>query len=218
MSLSQSMGSVVISEGHDRWGWKGFSLALNGVMGKSQPGANQASTSRGLSRPPTSENGNGEAKKGKSQLGPQSSFSFKSAVMNDTIFTKNNGTQWDTSNKRDHRDTSKVNPRAPQVELMLKINLFLGPSGNWEVSEAKIIDPSVRAQPLIHPGAQQIIHQGAKAKQQVHHEAHHVEAHKTHGSKIPPKHEWRPRSISSAQTSREPSPSAQTSREPSLSP
>jgi hypothetical protein len=209
------MGSVVIPEGHDRWGWRGFNLALNGVMGKSQPAANQASTSRGLSRPTTSENGNGEVKKGEPQLGPQVSLSFKNAIMSDRIFTENNGIQRDTSNKRDLRETSK--PRASQVELMLKINLFLGPSGNWEVSEAKIIDPSVGAQPIIQPVAQQS-HQGAKAKQQVHHGAHHVEAQKTHGSKIPPKREWRPRSISSTQTSREPSPSAQTSREPPLSP
>jgi hypothetical protein len=99
---------------------------------------------------------------------------------------------------------------------MLKINLVLGPFGNWEVSQAKLVNPSVGAQFIPKPPT----HQGAQTQQQIHHGAQptkklpvHVEAHKTHGSKIPPK--WRARPTPSGQTSRDPSPSPQT--DPSLS-
>ena len=45
-------GSIVIPKGHDRWGWRGFNLALTGLLGQSQPVHSQPGTSRGVSRPP----------------------------------------------------------------------------------------------------------------------------------------------------------------------
>ena len=45
-------GSTVIPKGHDRWGWRGFNLALTGLLGQSQPVHSQLGTSRGVSRPP----------------------------------------------------------------------------------------------------------------------------------------------------------------------
>lgn len=47
-------GSVVIPEGHDRWGWRGFSQALNGLLGHTQLANNQPSSSQGFPQPPSS--------------------------------------------------------------------------------------------------------------------------------------------------------------------
>jgi hypothetical protein len=57
-------GSIVIPEGHEGWGWRGFSLALNDVMGQSQPATNHPSTSWGISRP-NSSLGDRNSKEGK---------------------------------------------------------------------------------------------------------------------------------------------------------
>ena len=40
-------GSLVIPEGDDLWGWQGFSLAMNGILGKTQLVMGGAGLSKG---------------------------------------------------------------------------------------------------------------------------------------------------------------------------
>jgi hypothetical protein len=94
----------------------------------------QASTSRGLSRPPPTTEDDWDPKKGKLQSPLQSSLSFKVAVILGNKSTTNQASKRDISNNQNQKDLVKVNPRVTQVELELQLNLKIGPFGNWEVS------------------------------------------------------------------------------------
>lgn len=67
-------GLVVIPEGHDRWGWRGFSLALNGLLGQTNPATNHAGMSQGVSRPTSSRKGDRNSKVVQPQYLPLSSL------------------------------------------------------------------------------------------------------------------------------------------------
>jgi hypothetical protein len=206
--VKKRQGSIVIPEGHDKWGWRGFSLALNGLLGYTKPATNQSGTSRGLSRPPSPRNDDRHTKFGKAQIPPQSSLSFKGAVTNgNKILVKSVNDYYQGS----VTISKEVNPRG-SIQLVLQLSLVTGPTGEWEVHQAQVIKPSTEAHSNIpKPNTSHPKHpaQPRKPVDPVRPKNKYKEAQKA------PTQVWRARSLQSGQSSREASPSPKPTLEAS---
>jgi hypothetical protein len=132
-------GLVVIPEGHDRWGWRGFSLALNGLLGQTNPATNHAGTSQGVSWPTSSRKGDRNSKVVQPQYLPLSSLSLKGAVMNRNKISDKSAFIGDLCHAGFKKNIKEVNSRESRVELLLQLNLVLGPRVSGKLARPKLL-------------------------------------------------------------------------------
>ena len=200
--VKRRQGSIAIQEGHDKWGWRGFSLAINGLLGYTKPATTQPGTLQGLSRPPSPRNDDCSTKLGKAPIPQQSSLSFKGVVTNGNkipVKSVSDNHQGDVT-----KISKEVNTRGSIAQIVLQLNLVYGPTGEWEVHQAQIMNSSTGAQ--ANTAKQNPSHPKQTAPPQkvvdpVRPKHTHKEAHKA------PTQVWRARSLKSGNSSREPSPS-----------
>ncbi len=75
-----------------------------------------------------------------------SSLSFKGAVINGNKIPAIPAIPQDHKHSRFTKSSKRVNTCDTSVEILLQLNLVVGPTSNWEVSQAQILNSTANAQ------------------------------------------------------------------------
>ena len=206
---TRGKGIVIIPEGRDGKGWRDVSNVIHGLLNPLVP-ENHDSKHR---RPPTPTAQNNSNIHGESRT-------FKEAVIRGDIPKISHVIE---GNIPEMRDSGKAVVNG-SVELYLKVVLGVGPEEKWAVKWAGVMDQPNGASvsiedPVGRRGDTNILFDGGPSRTGPSNVVSSDAGRKISKPNQPKpiqKLVWRPRSISSAQTSREPSPSPRTDPTPSI--
>jgi hypothetical protein len=163
--VQRRQGSVIIPEGQELWGWRGFSLAIEGLFGNSKPASGKAGTSSGGSKVVSSTRVVPISAKG--QLPPKGN-GYKSAVINGIAIPEIKGFNLGNISARNKGHIQGNNKEVNAIgDIRLQFKICIGPSGKWEVEEAKIVDhePVRQARPSHVPLTKNVERPGSTQSQ-----------------------------------------------------
>ena len=129
---------MVIPEGLKLWGWRGFSLAVDGILGNSKPPSGKDGTSGGGSKAVSSSGAvpiSVEAR-----IHPEGN-GYKAAVIKGIEISEIKGHNVGNTNARNKGAIQGNDKEVNAIgDICLQFKLMLGRSGKWEVEEALVVD------------------------------------------------------------------------------